>query len=146
MLKLSTKSRYATRILVCIQLRDGDSPVTAQDIAETESISSQYVEQIMTRLKTSGIVASHRGLKGGFTLARDADKITVTDVINATEGRIAIAPCIRNECSRMTACVTRNVWQTANDALDKVFAETTIKSLAEQAKNLSKSGSLHFDI
>lgn len=145
MLKLSTKSRYATRILICLQLHDKNTPVTAQDISKSEGISSDYVEQIITRLKTSGLILSHRGLKGGFSLGRPADKITISDVIHATEGKIAIAPCLKDECTRMTSCATQTVWQEANDALDSVFSSKTIKCLASQAKTLSKSG-LNFEI
>ena len=141
MLKLSTKGRYATRIMVYLATREGQGNVRKHEVATAEGISRDYAEQLLVKLKTAGLVASHRGVGGGFTLARPADRITVADVLRATEGPICLVPC--ETCERATACVTRALWQKADSMLGALFAETTIKDLAEEANALT---ALTFDI
>ena len=131
MIKLSTKVRYATRIAVYLAMRDEKQPARKQEIAEAEDISPDYVEQILIKLKTLGLVRSHRGTKGGFVLARDPYKISVADVIRSVDGQIAIAPCTNERCNRIPFCPTRPVWEKANESLVKIFEEAMIGELAE---------------
>jgi len=145
-LKLSTKSRYAARILVCLAARDDARPIQRREIARSEGISVDYVEQILMRLKSAGLVESHRGVKGGYTLARDPKRITVTDAILATDGPPSIVPDCKRNCKRTSVCVVRSVWQDASEALMKVFSATTIAGLAEKARQVQESRSLHFSI
>jgi len=146
MIKLSTKVRYATRIVVYLAMRDEKHPARKQEIAEAEDISSDYVEQILIKLKTLGLVRSHRGTKGGFVLARDPRKIKVADVIKAVDGSIAIAPCISEKCDRIPFCPTRSVWERANEALVTIFSEATIGELAEAGRKLRSPKSWMFEI
>ena len=76
-MKLSTKGRYATRILLCVSRLQGDQPVPKKRISEQEGISTDYIEQIIVPLKNAGLVNSVRGLRGGFRLAKDSADITV---------------------------------------------------------------------
>lgn len=147
MLKLSTKGRYATRIMVHLAQGVNGVPVRKLLIARAENISPDYVEQIMMKLKAAGLVRSHRGARGGFSLARPPDAITVADVLAATEGPLLLAPCIENEdCTRVTQCVTRDVWKRANDALEAIFSETTIARLVSEAKKLQHVTAPMFEI
>ncbi len=146
MLKLSTKSRYATRILTYIALKSGAEPISAQEISKAEAISADYVEQILSKLKTTGLVISHRGLNGGFSLGRDASSISVSDIITATEGVIAIAPCRKNNCNRATECATTTVWQDASEMLTGFFTKTSIRDLAIKANRIARAQSLSFEI
>jgi len=146
MIKLSTKVRYATRIAVYLAMRDEKHPARKQEIAEAEDISGDYVEQILIKLKTLGLVRSHRGTKGGFFLARDPYKITVADVIRSVDGPIAVAPCKNEKCSRSPFCPTRPVWEKANEALINIFEGTSIGGLAEEGKKLRPPKAWTFDI
>ncbi|MDD4872247.1 MAG: Rrf2 family transcriptional regulator [Kiritimatiellae bacterium] len=146
MIKLSTKVRYATRIAVYLAMRDEKHPARKQEIAEAEDISADYVEQILIKLKTLGLVRSHRGTKGGFVLARDPHKITVADVINSVDGQIAIAPCINDKCNRIPFCPTRPVWEKANEALVNIFSKATIGELADEGRKLRSPKSWTFEI
>ena len=138
---LSTKGRYATRIVVSIAADRGAGPVSRQHIAEVEGISIDYVGQILMRLKAAGLVRSHRGTRGGFSLAREAHDMTVADVVEAAEGSILLAPCEETDtaCERSAACVTREVWRTAAAGLQQYLQSVTIDELArkkqEQAGN-----------
>ena len=128
-------------------MQDGSKPVCRQEIAASEEISTDYVGQILMKLKTVGLVRSHRGIHGGFSLGKSASAIAVADILKATEGEIALAPCTDPEdCARSSTCVTRNVWLRGERALEKVFAATTVDDLAREALDLDSSRSLTFHI
>ena len=140
MLSLSTKGRYAVRIMVYLTVAENGKPIQKHRISDSEGISQDYVEQILVKLKTDGLVTSHRGKKGGFTLGRRPENITVEQVIEAAEGRISIVPCLSSDqCERMTMCVTQPVWKEATEALKASFSAHTIAELAEQASALRDS-------
>ena len=139
MMELSTKGRYATRILVNLACRDGRKPARKQEIAEAEGISVDYVAQLLMKLKAAGLTRSHRGVSGGFTLACDPNKTTVADILEAVEGPIALAPCLGRACARASVCVTQTVWKEANQALKTVLAGTTLADMARQSGELRTS-------
>ncbi len=146
MMKLSTKGRYATRIMVCLAMQHTGEPCRKQEIADAEEISADYVEQILIRLKAAGLVVSHRGARGGFSLARDPATITVEEVLQATEGPVTLVACEDEGCTRETLCVTRNVWRSAEKALSAVFSGVTVEQLAEQALAQRESKSINYEI
>jgi Rrf2 family protein len=129
MMTISTRGRYATRIMVLLA-RDPGQPWTKYEIAKAEGITAAYVQQLMISLKLAGLVQSHRGRAGGFTLNRDAETITVADVLRAVEGEVMPAPCRgSSHCERAPSCPTRPLWQRAADLLDELFQGTTIAEL-----------------
>jgi Rrf2 family protein len=108
--------------------------MTKSEIAETEGISAGYVQQLMMALRLAGIVESHRGREGGFSLSRSSCEITVADVLKAVEGDVMPAPCQGGTpCDRWSECPTRPVWEEAADLLNQLFGRTTIESLVPQA-------------
>ena len=128
-MKLSTKGRYATRILLCISRLEGDQPVPKKRIAEQEGISTDYIEQIIVPLKNAGLVSSVRGLRGGFRLAKSPNDITVYDILAASEGDINLVGCLSEGCSRSDTCVVQRVWQGASDVLRGYFSKITLREL-----------------
>ena len=128
-MKLSSKGRYATRILLCISRLEGDLPVSKKRISEQEGISTDYIEQIIVPLKNAGLVSSVRGLRGGFRLAQKAEEITVFDILSASEGDINLVGCLAEGCSRSDSCVVQRVWQGASDELREYFTKVTLKEL-----------------
>lgn len=131
-MKLSTRARYAARIMANIAANEEGGPVQKHRIAKEEALSSDYVEQILVSLRNAGLVNSHRGAKGGFTLASEPAKITVMDVITATDGPLSLAPC--EEAPEDTVCngecITRPIWAHASKMLEEYFSGITIKELA----------------
>jgi Rrf2 family protein len=119
--------------------RDKGQPARKQEIAQAEGISTDYVAQLLLKLKAAGLVRSHRGISGGFTLACDPTKVTVVDILEAVEGPIAIAPCLSRSCARAPVCVTQAVWKKANQALKAALAETTLADMARQTSELRPS-------
>lgn len=145
---LSTKGRYATRIMVAIAAAEGRGPVARQEIADGEGISIDYVGQILMRLKAAGLVRSHRGTRGGFSLAREAAQISVADVVEAAEGSILLAPCdaLPGACSRSSECVTRPIWENASAKVRDYLASVTIEQLAACKREKANAGTLDFAI
>lgn len=145
-MRLPTKQRYAVRIATYIGCHKGTRPARKKEIAAAEDIPADYVEQICVRLKAGGIVASHRGKNGGFSLARDAGRITVADVMRAMDGQSALVPCLEGDCKRMAICATRHVWEQADAAFNGALAGVTIAELVEKSKKLTDSRTVSFDI
>jgi Rrf2 family protein len=142
MVGLTTKGRYATRLLVYLASRQDAGPVKKQEIADSEGITPDYVEQILIRLKASGLVRSFRGKAGGFSLTADPRTLTVARVLEAMEGKMSVVPCLESEsCNRAASCSTRALWCKADQALKQVFAKATIGELAAAA-----GGKAEFDI
>jgi Rrf2 family protein len=145
-MKLSTKGRYATRILLCIARLQGDFPVPKKKIAEQEGISTDYIEQIIVPLKNAGLVNSVRGLRGGFRLARNMSDITVYDVLSASEGDINLVGCLAEGCSKSDSCVVQRVWQGASDKLRDYFSEITLQELHDDYLKRASDQPIMFNI
>lgn len=130
MMSLTTRGRYAARIMVYLARHNGSRPATKHAIGKAEAISPNYVEQIMIRLKSASLVRSHRGRNGGFSLTRDPVKITLTEVLCAVEGPVCPVPCLYEDCARALSCPARPVWRRVAEAVEQVLAETTIGEMA----------------
>jgi Rrf2 family protein len=133
MMTISTRGRYATRMVVLLAARGPGASLTKTEIAAEEGISAGYVQQLMMALRLAGIVESHRGREGGFSLSRPADEITVADVLKAVEGDVMPAPCQgTGHCERAADCPTRPVWDEAALLLNDLFSRTSVASLVER--------------
>jgi Rrf2 family protein len=130
MMTISTRGRYASRIMVLLASEPELRPITKYQIADAEAITPGYVQQLTMALRTAGLVNSHRGRDGGFSLARPPETITVADVLKAVEGEVMPAPCrSTGHCERAATCPTRPLWERAAQLLDDLFAGTTIADL-----------------
>jgi len=147
-MKMSTKGRYAVRILLGIARYQKNGPVSKKVIAGEECISADYIEQIIVPLKNDGLVMGLRGVKGGFVLAKDPAKITVYDILRASEGDMTIVDCARNDCKGRdkTICVTKPVWEGACKVLEAYFSKITLKDLLDQEADLLKSKAASYTI
>lgn len=145
-MKLSTKGRYATRILLCIARLEGEMPVPKKRISEQEGISTDYIEQIIVPLKNAGLVTSVRGLRGGFRLARKPPDITVYEILKASEGDINLVGCLAEGCSRSDTCVVQRVWQGASDKLRDYFQAITLQELVDDYERNVAEQPLMFNI
>jgi Rrf2 family protein len=132
--------------MIFLALEHGDSPTRIHEIAAAEGIPSAYAEQILMKLKGAGLVRSHRGAKGGYTLVRPPDEITVADVLGATEGPMGLAPCLTTKCSKAPQCPTKALWQEASECLRKTFSGKTIGELVADSRAMQVVGEPTFDI
>lgn len=139
-MRLSTRSRYGLRAVKCIALAGG-APVTSEQIAEREDVSKKYLDRILGALRGAGLVESHRGQGGGYTLSRPADRIRASDVVEVLEGGIALVPCVddRAACRKVDVCATREVWCAASKAITEVLDAVTVADLAAREKGLPQN-------
>ncbi len=135
-MKLSTRGRYGTRILLDLALHRDEEPVLLKDIAQRQQISLRYVEHLITPLITGGIVWSTRGPKGGVSLAKHPEEIRLDEVIQLFEGSIAPVECVNNPnvCIRSGFCVTRDIWSELKRVMSEVLESTTLQELVERQK------------
>lgn len=130
-MKLSTKGRYALRLMLDIALRPFDGPVPLKDIAQREEISVKYLEQLVPSLTRAGLLRSVRGIGGGYLLTRKAEEYTVGEILRAAEGELVPVECAGkgNCCQRAAHCVTIEVWQDIARAINSVVDHRTLADL-----------------
>lgn len=117
MISITSKSRYAV-VAMAELARSGDRPMPVKELAERREIPDQFLEQLFSTLRRSGLLTSHRGSKGGYTLSRPADEITVLEVVQALDGKVG-----------QEADEAGGIWLDGVTALRKVFGETTIAEI-----------------
>jgi Rrf2 family iron-sulfur cluster assembly transcriptional regulator len=134
---MSTKGHHATRIMISLA-NSPDRPVSKAEISHREGISPGYLQQLMITLTSAGLIKSYRGKSGGFALAQPAEKITVQQVIRATEGRFELAPCVDVECARAQSCAAHLLWVQAAARVNDLFENTTVADLAASERSLEE--------
>lgn len=134
-MKISTKGRYALRLMLDIALNQkDDEPVRIKDIAGRQNLSSKYLEQIISALHKAGFVRSIRGPQGGYLLTRTPSQYTVGMILRLTEGSLSPVSCLdgeENTCTRLDECATILLWQKLNDAINGVVDTVTLQDLVE---------------
>ena len=136
-MKISTRGRYALRLMLDLALNSPDQYVTIKSISERQDISNKYLEQIITALSRAGYVKSILGAQGGYKLARPAEEYTVGMVLRLIEGSLAPVACMDdtpNKCPRSNDCVTLDIWKKLNDAINDVVDNITLADLVNQHK------------
>ena len=134
---VSTKGRYALRVMVCLALHSGDEYIPLKQIAEDENISQKYLESIMTVLSKAGFVDAVHGKGGGYRLNRRPADYTVGSILKLTEGSLAAVSCTTQgpeACGRATCCSTKAMWQKLDHMIDDFFEGITLADLLEENK------------
>ncbi len=133
-MKISTKGRYALRLMLDLAIMGNDAPVRVKDIAKRQDISIKYMEQIITILSRAGYLRSNRGPQGGYRLAKDPKEYTVGMILRLTEGSLAPVACLDDEpnmCYRQETCVTLQIWKELNEAINSVVDKYTLADLVD---------------
>lgn len=136
-MKISTKGRYALRMMLDLAVNNTGEPVRIRDIAARQGISEKYLEQIISTLNKAGYVRSVRGPQGGYHLAKDPAQYTVGMILRLTEGSLAPVACLvdeENVCERQAGCATLQLWQMLNQAISDVVDKVTLADLVEWQK------------
>jgi len=135
-MKISTKGRYALRLMVDLATADSTGPISLKDVAERQKLSDKYLEQIVTPLSRAGLVRSVRGAGGGYLLTRAPEEYTVGDILRPLEGDLAPVECATDTayCDRCAECVTLELWQEIHQAVSNVVDRTTLADLVERAR------------
>lgn len=135
-MKVSTKGRYALRLMLDLAEYSNGNPVSIKDIAGRQEISEKYLEQIISILNKAGYVRSIRGAQGGYVLKKEPSEYTVGMILRLTEGDLAPVSCVGAEsigCDRKDQCVTVKIWEKINDAVNGVVDNITLEDLVNWA-------------
>ena len=135
-MKISTKGRYALRLMLDIALNSHGAAVPLRDVAQRQEISDKYLEQIVTQLSRAGLVRSVRGAGGGYLLTREPEGYTVGEILRVLEGNLAPVSCVDQDdtcrCGRADRCVTMEVWQQIQAAVSGVVDHLTLADLVNR--------------
>ena len=144
-MKISTKGRYALRLMLDLATYSAGGPVCLKDVARRQQISDKYLEQIIATLNKAGYVRSIRGAQGGYLLKKAPAEYTVGMILRLTEGDLAPVGCVgaeKEECERKAGCVTIRIWQQINDAVNQVVDNITLADMLEWQAELSDQYSI----
>ena len=135
-MKISTKGRYAIRLMLDLAQHTDDGCVSIKTIATRQGISEKYLEQIIKSLSANGLVESTRGKQGGYRLTRTPAEYTVGEILRVTEGSLAPVSCLEEDhhCENCEDCVTFEIWQNVLDAINEVVDSITLAYLLEKLK------------
>lgn len=134
-MKISTKGRYAVRVMLDLALHNTGECIRAKDIAGRQGISEKYLEQIIAALNRAGYVKSVRGAQGGYRIAKDPGEYTVGMILRLTEGDMAPVACLEAgapECGRRDTCEALDVWKELYAAVNRVIDNVTVADLVER--------------
>lgn len=133
-MKISTKGRYALRLMIDLALNDQDRLVRIKEVAERQKVSDKYLEQIVSILNKAGYVRSIRGPQGGYRLAKKPEAYLVGDILRLTEGSLAPVACLDtdiNECEKQNECATLELWKRMDEAIKSVVDHITLADLVQ---------------
>ncbi len=147
-MKLTSKGRYAVTAMLDLALHANDGPVTLAGISERQGISLSYLEQLFTRLRKKGLVASTRGPGGGYSLSRAAEQIAIADVVSAVDESVDATRCggMAN-CQDGKRCLTHDLWTELSEQIHLFLSEITLGQLVSRgrAKAAQKAGKVTVD-
>jgi Rrf2 family protein len=142
-MKLSTRSRYGTRLMLDMAQHYHEGPIHLADVATRQGISVKYLEQIIIPLKKANYVKSRRGPKGGHILAKPPEEITVGEIVALLEDGMSFVECSDHDgsCERSSTCLTRRLWKEAAQVMfDKLYSATLADVMKEAEPSPSEQG------
>ncbi|MGN0803481.1 MAG: RrF2 family transcriptional regulator [Candidatus Faecivicinus sp.] len=133
-MKISTKGRYALRMMLDIAQHQDESFVTLKDIAQRQAISKKYLEQIALQLTQSGMLRAMRGHQGGYRLVKAPREYTVIQILKITEGSMVPVACMEqdpNQCERCSFCLTLPIWQGLDRVIQEYLGSITLQDILD---------------
>lgn len=133
-MKISTKGRYALRMLLDLAEHREDGFIALKDIADRQNISKKYLEQIVPILNRSEVLKTNRGYQGGYMLAKSPSKYTVGSILRLTEGSLAPVACVEqdpSECERSGECMTLPLWQGLYKVINEYLDGITLQDILD---------------
>lgn len=138
-MKISTKGRYALRMLVDLAEHRGEGFIALKDIAKRQDISKKYLEQIVSVLNKPDILKTNRGYQGGYQLAKSPEQYTVGDILRITEGGLAPVSCLEQEenlCERVNDCTTLFVWEGLYKTINTYLDSITLQDILDHERDI----------
>lgn len=136
-MKISTKGRYALRLMLDLSINHTGSYIPLKTIAQRQHISDKYLEQIIHLLSKNGLVQSARGAMGGYRLARTPEQYTVGEILRIVEGSLAPVSCLdcATPCDKIDSCITVGLYKKIQDAIDEVVDHTTLADMINEYRS-----------
>ena len=130
-MKISTKGRYALRVMIDLALHNNGKYISLKEISERQEISNKYLEQIIALLNKAGFLETARGNMGGYKLSKKPKEYVVGDVLRATEGDLAPIYCLTEdgECNKQKSCKTYSFWKGLDDVINEYIDSKTLEDL-----------------
>lgn len=143
MLRLSTKGQYGVRALFEIAKGYPDTPVRIREISERQELSVPYLEQILNKLRRSGLIHSVKGPGGGYVLGKPPEEISIGAILREIEGPVALTNCVDPSagCSRIEHCVTHLLWSSLGEKINGFLDTITLADLLREETILLGTGS-----
>ncbi len=140
-MKISTKGRYALRMLIDLAEHQNDGYTALKDIAERQDISKKYLEQIVPMLNRAELLLTNRGFQGGYRLSRPAEKYTVGEILRVTEGGLSPVGCLESGelCPRAFECDTLPVWRGLEKVINEYLDGITLQDILDQKNERAAS-------
>lgn len=135
-MKISTKGRYALRLMLDLAIHESDGPVSLKAVSARQNITVKYLEQIVPCLSRAGYLKSFRGIGGGYRLAKAPAEYRIGDILRTAENTLAPTACITatQSCDRCDSCLTRPFWLGLNQAIDEYVNSVTLADLLRDAQ------------
>ena len=138
-MKLSTKGRYGLKAMFQLAIYHGQGPIPLKQIAEEQSLSESYLEQLFSTLRKDGLLDSVRGAQGGYLLSKAPNKITVGNILRSLEGDLSPSDCVGGEeCEKEYNCVNKTVWEKIKNSIDAVVDSITLQDMIDDENKLDK--------
>ena len=144
-MKVSTKGRYALRIMLDLAMNDNGNYIPLKDIAKRQGLTVKYLEQIISLLNKAGYLQSLRGNNGGYRLTKATNEYVVGDILRITEGELVPVACLKdsiNPCSRCNECMTLPFWHGLDEVINNYVDSVTIQDLIDQANLKANNGAI----
>ena len=144
-MRISTKGRYALRLMLDLAMDNSGKPVRIREIAKKQGISDKYLEQIISTLNKAGFVRSHRGPQGGYQLARSPKDYTVGEILRLTEGPLSPVDCVDEtlfDCPRKGSCATAILWMKLDEAISGVVDNIRLEDLKDWQLSMAEDYSI----
>ena len=130
-MNITTKGRYALKIMIDLAAQAGDAPVSLKAVSERQGISMKYLEAIAGVLNKSGFLLSSRGKNGGYRLAKQPKDYTVCEILRSTEGSLAPVACVESDCPNAEGCVTLPLWAGLDHCIDTYLSGITLQDVLD---------------
>ena len=135
-MRISTRGRYGTRMMLDLAAHHDQGPTPLREIAKRQDLSVKYLEQLIIPLKAAGFIRSVRGARGGYTLARNPEKISVGQIIETLEGGLSLVDCVTDPeiCERENGCITRDIWLQMSERLMQELSSLSLRDVLDGKK------------
>jgi len=137
-MRLSTRARYGTRLMLELALNFEKGTVFLKEIAEKEEMSEKYLSHLVIPLRAGGLINSSRGAHGGYRLAKSPSQITLKEIVQILEGGISCVECVKNPsvCHRVSKCATRGIWEKLDEKISDELNSVTLENLMNSHKEI----------